>query len=94
MPRRRAPQSHPATATTATTAATAFERLEPRRLLSIGAAGQFSLDQTWGSGGFVDVPRDMQAVTSVLALAGAADGSVFAIPGGSLREVIAYRPDG
>jgi Ca2+-binding RTX toxin-like protein len=73
----------------------ALERLEQRRLFAAaGGGGGFALDETWGSGGFVDAPRDTQRVTGVTDLAGAADGSVVALPAGDVREVIRYRADG
>ena len=64
--------------------------LEPRRLL----AGSLSLDQTWGSGGFVTAPAATAALDRVIALAGGRTGQAVAIAQGAGREVIRYRADG
>jgi uncharacterized delta-60 repeat protein len=68
----------------------AIEPLELRRLLSAA----FTLDPTWGTGGFTTKPADTAALDAVDDLAVGADGSVVSIASGAGDQVIRYTAAG
>ena len=69
---------------------TTLQTLEPRRLF----AGTFSLDATFGVGGFTNSPAAIAAYTAVLDVAAAPNGKSVALAQGNAIEVVRYSPSG